>query len=70
MAVPKKKSSKSRRNMRRFAGGNRLKKVTLITDPLTSEPTRPHRVTVETAAAYIEERTKRKAAKRAAAKTI
>ncbi|MBI3533872.1 MAG: 50S ribosomal protein L32 [Deltaproteobacteria bacterium] len=44
MAVPKKKTSRSRRNMRRFAGGNRLEKPTTITCPTCNEPTRPHRV--------------------------
>lgn len=44
MAVPKKKVSRSRRNMRRFAGGNRLEKPTLITCASCNEPTRPHRV--------------------------
>lgn len=44
MAVPKKKVSRSRRNMRRFAGGNRLEKTTVVTCPSCSEPTRPHRV--------------------------
>jgi large subunit ribosomal protein L32 len=44
MAVPKKKISKSRRNMRRFAGGNRLEKTAVVTCPSCSEPTRPHRV--------------------------
>jgi large subunit ribosomal protein L32 len=44
MAVPKKKSSKSRRNMRRFAGGNKLAVTTLATCTNCSEPTRPHRV--------------------------
>jgi large subunit ribosomal protein L32 len=44
MAVPKKKVSRSRRNMRRFAGGNRLDKPTVVTCPNCSEPTRPHRV--------------------------
>jgi large subunit ribosomal protein L32 len=44
MAVPKKKSSKSRRNMRRFAGGNQLEKLTLKTCPSCNEATRPHRV--------------------------
>jgi large subunit ribosomal protein L32 len=44
MAVPKKKSSKSRRNMRRFAAGNKLEVTTLKTCPSCSEPTRPHRV--------------------------
>jgi large subunit ribosomal protein L32 len=44
MAVPKKKVSRSRRNMRRFAAGNQLDKPTIITCPACSEPTRPHRV--------------------------
>jgi large subunit ribosomal protein L32 len=44
MAVPKKKVSKSRRNMRRFAGGNQLKKVTLTTCMGCSQPARPHRI--------------------------
>lgn len=44
MAVPKKKVSKSRRNMRRFAGGNKLAKPTIVSCPNCSEPTRPHRV--------------------------
>lgn len=44
MATPKKKVSRSRRNMRRFAGGNRLDKPTAITCPACSEPTRPHSI--------------------------
>ncbi len=44
MAVPKKKVSKSRRNMRRFAAGNQLEKPTGITCPSCNEPTRPHRI--------------------------
>jgi large subunit ribosomal protein L32 len=44
MAVPKKKVSRSRRNMRRFASGNKLAKPTVISCPNCSEPTRPHRV--------------------------
>jgi large subunit ribosomal protein L32 len=44
MAVPKKKVSKSRRNMRRFASGNRMDKPTTGTCPACSEPKRPHRV--------------------------
>lgn len=44
MAVPKKKVSRSRRNMRRFAGGNRLDKPTVVTCSNCNEPTRPHRV--------------------------
>lgn len=44
MAVPKKKVSRSRRNMRRFASGNQLDKPTPATCPSCNEPTRPHRV--------------------------
>jgi large subunit ribosomal protein L32 len=44
MAVPKKKVSKSRRNMRRFAAGNKLDKTTTVICPSCSEPTRPHRI--------------------------
>lgn len=44
MAVPKKKVSKSRRNMRRFAAGNQLAKPTVVTCPNCQEPTRPHRI--------------------------
>ncbi len=44
MATPKKNVSKSRRNMRRFSGGNRLDPVSVITCPECSEITRAHRV--------------------------
>ena len=44
MATPKKNVSKSRRNMRRFSGGNALAKPTTVLCPSCSEPTRPHRV--------------------------
>lgn len=44
MATPKKKVSRSRRNMRRFAAGNRLGKTTVVTCPSCNEPTRPHRI--------------------------
>lgn len=44
MAVPKKKVSRSRRNMRRFAAGNKLDKTTVVTCSSCQEPTRPHRV--------------------------
>ncbi len=44
MATPKKKISRSRRNMRRFAAGNALEKVTLTNCPACSEPVRPHRI--------------------------
>jgi large subunit ribosomal protein L32 len=44
MATPKKKVSRSRRNMRRFAAGNKLDKPTSVTCTTCSEPVRPHRV--------------------------
>jgi large subunit ribosomal protein L32 len=44
MATPKKKISRSRRNMRRFAAGNKLDKTTLVSCKSCGEPTRPHRV--------------------------
>jgi ribosomal protein L32 len=69
MATPKKKVSKSRRNMRRFTGGNKLAPVTLTVNPETNEPTRPHRVTLDSIAAYIKARDERKAAKRAQAQS-
>jgi len=44
MATPKKKVSRSRRNMRRFASGNRMDKPTVTTCPACNEQKRPHRV--------------------------
>ena len=44
MAVPKKKSSKSRRNMRRFSTAYQLEKVTHTTCPTCNDPVRTHRV--------------------------
>lgn len=60
MAVPKKKVSRSRRNMRRFASGNRMDPVTVITSAETGEVTRPHRVTLATIDSYVESRAKAK----------
>ena len=67
MATPKKKISKSRRNMRRFSPVYVLKAETTVTSPLTGEPTRPHRVTRETVSAYVAEKKKRKEARKAGA---
>lgn len=44
MAVPKKKVSRSRRNMRRFAAGNKLPVTQTMTCSSCHEVTRPHRV--------------------------
>jgi ribosomal protein L32 len=51
MATPKKKVSKSRRNMRRFASGNQLDKPTYVVSPVDEHLTRPHRVTRDLIAA-------------------
>lgn len=45
MATPKKKVSRSRRNMRRFAAGNKLGKTTVVTNK-EGELTRPHRISL------------------------
>lgn len=44
MAVPKKKSSKSRRNMRRFSAAYKMDDVTVTTCPECSEQVRTHSV--------------------------
>jgi large subunit ribosomal protein L32 len=44
MAVPKKKVSRSRRNMRRFAGGNKLRTVSVHYCPQCGELARMHHV--------------------------
>lgn len=56
MAVPKKKISRSRRNMRRFAAGNQLDKPTGIVCPITNSVRRPHRISKELLASgrYLE----------------
>ena len=43
MATPKKKVSRSRRNMRRFSSGNKLGVTTVVTNK-DGELTRPHRI--------------------------
>jgi ribosomal protein L32 len=68
MAVPKKKVTRSRRNMRRFSAAYELDPVTVITSPISGDVTRPHRVTVATAAAYVEARNAKKAARGTASK--
>jgi large subunit ribosomal protein L32 len=44
MAVPKKKTSKSKRNMRR--SHDKLKTVNVIIDPVTGEYTLPHHMSL------------------------
>jgi len=44
MAVPKKKVSRSRRNMRRFSAAYKLEVITTTTCPTCNELVRTHRV--------------------------
>ncbi len=60
MATPKKKISKSRRNMRRYSPVYQADPVTTVLSPITHEPTRPHRVTLETAEEYIAQKKRHK----------
>lgn len=66
MAVPKKKISRSRRNMRRFSSAYELDPVAWT--KLDGELVRPHTVTIEKLDAYLEARKARKAAKASATK--
>jgi large subunit ribosomal protein L32 len=45
MAVPKRKTSKSKRNMRRSHDG--IKKVTIAYDSVTGEPKLPHHISLK-----------------------
>lgn len=60
MATPKKKVSRSRRNMRRFSTAYKLDPVTVVHSSVLDGLTRPHRVTLETVAQYVEAKKKRK----------
>ena len=64
MATPKKKISKSRRNMRRFSPVYRLDHVELTTSSINGEVTRPHRVTMATIDGYLAEQKRTKAARK------
>lgn len=66
MAVPKKKVSRSRRNMRRFSTAYQLDPVTVTSD-VNGEHVRPHTVTLATLDAYIAARQQRKTARKSAA---
>ena len=44
MSQPKKKTSRSRRDRRRYASGNALGKTAFTNCPACDEPVRPHRV--------------------------
>ena len=63
MAVPKKKVSRSRRNMRRFSAAYQLDPVTWTTSPVNQEMVRPHTVTLETLDAYVKARAEKKASR-------
>lgn len=63
MAVPKKKTSPSRRDKRRGGATHKLGPVTLTVSPINKELVRPHTVTLDTLDAYIAARNERKANK-------
>lgn len=65
MAVPKKKSSRSRRNMRRFSCAYQMDPVATTTG-LDGNPVRTHTVTMATLAAYVEARKAKKSASKKA----
>ena len=67
MAVPKKKISRSRRNMRRFSCAYQIDPVA-ITTGLDGAQVRTHTVTLATVAQYVEARKSAKATKKSAAK--
>ncbi|MBC7385425.1 MAG: 50S ribosomal protein L32 [Cryobacterium sp.] len=65
MAVPKKKISRSRRNMRRHSCAYQIDPVAYTTG-LDGALVRTHTVTLENVAQYVEARTAAKAARKAA----
>lgn len=69
MATPKKKVSKSRRNMRRFSPVYKLDAITLTVNE-AGEKVRPHRVASKAAVSgYLATRAARKAARQSAPAT-
>ena len=67
MAVPKKKSSRSRRNMRRFSCAYKIDPVENTTGA-DGVQVRTHTVTLASLAAYVEAKKTKKEAKKAGAK--
>ena len=63
MAVPKKRVSKSRRDMRRYSVAYKMAPVAITTNS-SGEQVRTHTITLETLGAYIEARNARKSAKK------
>lgn len=68
MAVPKKKISRSRRNMRRFSCAYQIDPVAFTT-AADGTQVRTHTVTLENVAAYVVARTAAKAAKKSTSKS-
>ena len=65
MAVPKKKISRSRRNMRRYSCAYQIDPVATTTSA-SGQQVRTHTITLEGLSAYIEARNARKAARKSA----
>lgn len=68
MAVPKKKISRSRRNMRRFSCAYQIDPVANTTTPDGTQ-VRTHTVTLASLGAYVEARKAAKTAKKSTSKT-
>lgn len=67
MAVPKKKSSRSRRNMRRFSAAYQIAPVA-ITKNSEGTQVRTHTVTLDTIASYLEAKKAAKSTRKSASK--
>jgi ribosomal protein L32 len=68
MAVPKKKISRSRRNMRRYSSAYQIDPVATTTNA-DGNLVRTHTVTLENVAAYVEARAAAKASKKSGSKS-
>lgn len=68
MAVPKKKISRSRRNMRRYSCAYQIDPVATTTG-VDGTQTRTHTVTMANVAQYVEARNAAKAARKSASKS-
>jgi ribosomal protein L32 len=68
MAVPKKKSSRSRRNMRRYSAAYKLDPVSETTCEFTHQPVRSHTVSIKAIKEGLFEAKKKSQTKSAAAR--
>lgn len=66
MATPKKKISRSRRDIRRGGSTHQVTEPTWAPSSVDGELVRPHRVTLDTVDQYVEMRKKAKSARKSA----